>query len=337
MVVGAVVAGCVSTQDDAAGAPDEAREDATVATETEPRPERDGGADAVPPAPPEPEPVTLSEAEVYPNAKRFAAAVAQRLTTYDLDTNLTSLAATVADGDADVLEGLVAAAAPLHHEDAWSRGEIVYAQLGGVRADAASVMVVVEQTIGTSAGTRVETRTLDVRLRLVDDEWAFARLTSAGGQPPIDPPSPTEEAAAVLNDDRIALPDSARWDILAGGIDPALLRLMTRIAERTPYAVGVLSSGHPVEVFGTDRQSNHTKGNAVDVYRLDGRDVIDDRADGSSTDQLVTWLFDEDTVSELGSPWALDGFGGRSFTDVVHADHLHIGVGGRSPMEPGEG
>ena len=35
-----------------------------------------------------------------------------------------------------------------------------------------------------------------------------------------------------------------------------------------------------------------------------------------------------DLVSEVGSPWALDGYGGRSFTDDVHLDHVHIGVRG---------
>lgn len=35
---------------------------------------------------------------------------------------------------------------------------------------------------------------------------------------------------------------------------------------------------------------------------------------------------DQPEVSQIGAPWALDGYGGRSFTDVVHQDHLHVGV-----------
>ncbi len=74
----------------------------------------------------------------------------------------------------------------------------------------------------------------------------------------------TAEARAVLDDPRIDLPDSARWDILAGEVSPALLRLMSRAAD--------------------------------------------------------------EAAVRIGSPWALDGLGGRSFTDVVHQDHLHIAV-----------
>ncbi|HZW45071.1 MAG TPA: hypothetical protein VFF32_11890 [Dermatophilaceae bacterium] len=39
---------------------------------------------------------------------------------------------------------------------------------------------------------------------------------------------------------------------------------------------------------------------------------------------LSRWLFDHG-LPELGSPWAFDGYGGRSFTNVVHTDHLHLG------------
>ena len=42
--------------------------------------------------------------------------------------------------------------------------------------------------------------------------------------------------------------------------------------------------------------------------------------------QIVTWAYERPEVREVGSPWALDGPGGRSFTNEVHHDHLHIGV-----------
>ena len=114
--------------------------------------------------------------------------------------------------------------------------------------------------------------------------------------------------------------------IHAGTVSDALLQTMADLAERTPYGVVTLSNGHPHNVFGTDRQSNHTRGRAVDIYRLGPTRVIDDREPASATHEVVTWLYDLPALSELGSPWALDGYGGRSFTDTVHQDHLHVGV-----------
>ena len=139
---------------------------------------------------------------------------------------------------------------------------------------------------------------------------------------PSGPVSP--EALAVLNDPRIEMPDSARWDILSGAIAPNLLRIMARLAERTPYGVTTLSQGHPYEVFGTDKQSDHTRGRAVDIYRLGDTLVIDDRAEGSMTYKTVQWLYDQPEIRQIGSPWALDGYGGKSFRDRLHQDHLHI-------------
>ena len=165
-----------------------------------------------------------------------------------------------------------------------------------------------------------------MRLQLEDGEWVFDQLASVGGEAPGSVPPPGPEARSVLEDPRIELPDSARWDILAEEVSPTLLRLMARAADQAPYGVVVLSTGHPHEIFGTDRQSDHTRGQAVDIYRVGDAGVIDDRHDGSTTHDLTRWFYDQPEVARIGSPWALDGFGGRSFTDVVHEDHLHVAV-----------
>ncbi len=201
---------------------------------------------------------------------------------------------------------------------------MIYPQLGGLGDTRASVMVVTQQMVGTDAGVRVFIRTLDVRLALEGGKWRFASVQSDGGTQvlPSGPVSP--EALAVLNDPRIEMPDSARWDILSGAIAPNLLRIMARLAERTPYGVTTLSQGHPYEVFGTDKQSDHTRGRAVDIYRLGDTLVIDDRAEGSMTYKTVQWLYDQPEIRQIGSPWALDGYGGKSFSDRLHQDHLHI-------------
>ncbi len=275
---------------------------------------------------PAPEPVAafeLSPDEMLPDAKRLAADVVQTLLTYEPEDTAGEIAGRVA-GDHRAL-GLVVSAAPLLHAGAWSRGEIVYPQLGGFTDTAASVMVVARQTIGLPDGeVRDTTRTLDVRLAVEDDEWVFDALASAGGRA-IDRPHDLSEAAiAVVDDDRIELPDTARWDIYRGVIEEPMLELMALMAERTEYGVIVLDTGHPWEVFGTDRQSRHSLGRAIDLYRLDGPNVIDDRDKGSDTHAFMEWLYDQPEMTNMGGPWALDDFGGRSFSDDLHQDHLHI-------------
>lgn len=302
-----------------------------------PSPTEAGSSSPVTPEPsetttPEPSPPPLPPAyeptgeEVYPNAKRLAAAVAHALTNYEVDTAPEELVSGVT-ADPDRQEHLATMSEPLLRPGAWSRGTVIYPQMGGIHADRVSVMVVVRQQIGTgSEVTETFTRTIDVRLRLRDDVWIFDELASIGGSRPATPTDLAAPARQVLDNPRIGLPDSARWDIERGEVEPALLELMAALAERTPYEVVVLSSGHPFEVFGTDRQSNHTKGRAVDIYLIDGVRLIDARADDSQARALVEWLYTRPEVTEIGSPWALDGYGGRSFTDVVHQDHIHVGV-----------
>lgn len=275
------------------------------------------------PAPRPPGPVVLSEDETLPNGKQLASEIVQALTTYDPGVDADEVAARVAEGE--LRDDVAAAIVPIVHPDAWSRGEIVYPQLGGATAQESSVMVVVAQTIGTAdGGVRTEVRTLDIRLEVVDGAWQLVEVASAGGEPVPRPETLSPAAEAVLDDPRIALPDSARWDIHAGHVADSLLELMTAMAEREPYGVVVLETGHPFNVFGTDRISRHMAGLAVDIYRLGDRDVIDDRDEDGQTRAFVEWLYDRDDVRSVGSPWALDGFGGRSFTDLVHQDHLHV-------------
>jgi hypothetical protein len=275
------------------------------------------------PAPAPAGPFELSPDEMLPNAKRLAAEIVQTLLTYEPDDTASEIAGRVA-GDGRTTSLLVTAA-PLLHADAWSRGEIVYPQLGGFTDTSSSVMVVARQTVGLPDGeVREETRTFDVRLTVEDGDWVFDELASAGGRARQRPDDLSEIAAAVVDDDRIELPDTARWDIYRGVIEEPLLELMALMAERTDYGVIVLDTGHPWEVFGTDRQSRHSLGRAVDLYRLSGPHVIDDREDGSETHDFVQWLYEQPEMANMGAPWSLDGFGGRSFTDDLHQDHLHI-------------
>jgi hypothetical protein len=292
-----------------------------------PGPDPDDPEPSPPELPPAPDAAPLYapvDAETHPNAKAVGAAVAQLLTTYDPSTSIEEVVAAATDGAGGSED--VEAARPLHHPEGWSRGQVVYPQFGGLTEDRCSIMAVVRQTLGLPDGTlREEVRTVDVRLRISGGEWRFEALASAGGEPVERPEELPPEAEAVLDDPRIELPDSARWDIHRGATSPDLLALMSRLAEATGgYGVCVLESGHPINVFGTDRLSDHTRGRAVDIHRIADQLVIEDRHEGSGTDRAVSWLYDEPSRPIIGGPWALDGFGGRSFTDAVHQDHLHV-------------
>ncbi|WP_127142524.1 hypothetical protein [Pelagibacterium montanilacus] len=268
------------------------------------------------------EPLSSNEPEAQ--AKALASTIALTLTTYEAGEGVADIATRLEPAAGAKASGL---AGTLHVPGSWSRGRIIYPQLGGLTPGRSSVMVVVEQLVGTPEGVRGEIRTLDIRLaRSEGGAWQFEALASAGGQRIVPPGALSHAALSVLNDPRIELPDSARWDIFRGGISSNLLKIMARMAEETDYGVVTLMSGHPREVFGTDRLSDHTRGRAVDVYRLGDRLVIDDRHEGSGTKAFVEWLYDQPEVVRIGSPWALDGFGGRSFTDALHQDHLHIAV-----------
>ena len=266
-----------------------------------------------------------SDAEAYPNAKRLAARVVERLTTYQPGATPSTRAGRVARRFGAERGDLMGAARELVRPAASSVGVVVYPQLGGLAPTTSSVMVVVDQELQEAGRRWTERRTVDVRLRLVDGQWALDRLGSGGGVPVEAPDDLSAAARAVLAHDRIELTDSARWDIYVGRVDDRLLSLMGSMADRHDIAVATLATGHPPNVWSTDRTSNHTRGRAVDIFSVDGELVVEQQEKRSAAHRLTRWLFKQG-VPELGSPWALDGSGGRSFTDAVHADHIHVAV-----------
>ncbi len=256
-------------------------------------------------------------------AKQLATDIAYALTTYEESDSPALRLLQIAGQEA--LPLLSEASEPLTHDGQWSRGEIVYPQMGGLRNDKASVMVVARQTVGSGSVTEFSVvRTLDIRLIKGESGWKFDELASAGGV--FDSLEDLRLAHAVASDPRIDMPDSARLDILAGGISPILLEVMSEVADITPYGMVVLTTGHPHYVFETDRISHHTIGRAFDIHLVGSRLVIDDREEGSFTHTLLQWLWENPKVIQVGSPWDLDGGSRRSFSDIVHQDHLHVAV-----------
>lgn len=261
--------------------------------------------------------------ETQPDGKGLGAAIVADLTNYDPGDSFTDIAASLTN-DPTAQNALLDAAAAVLHPDTWSRGTVEYAQLGGLTADRTSIMVVVRQELGGTE-PRVERRTFDVRLiRDALGAWTFDRLASAGGEVVARPDDLSEAAAAVLADERIGLADSAIWDIYSGHTSDPLLRLMSELAEVTPFDAVVLHTGHPFNVFETDRISNHSVGRAIDIYRFGDELVINGRFEGSLTQAVTRDLSQRTDVSELGSPWKFAEATTASFTNEVHQDHIHL-------------
>lgn len=261
--------------------------------------------------------------EPAPEAKQMAADTVQALTTFEAGPDPApavgaALAALGAPAE------LIGQARPLLVAGAASAGDILYPQLGGLTAGAASVMVVVRQRLLTDGVGRSVVRTVDVRLTRHGPAWAVAGIESAGGTAPGPAPPPSAAAAAILANENVGLADSARWDILAGGIDDRVLAVLARLALDHRLDVTVLATGHPLNVFGSGHVSNHTEGRAVDIWGVDGRPVLEQRDPAGPLATLGRSLL-ADGVTELGGPWDLDGPGGASFTNTVHQDHLHVG------------
>lgn len=267
------------------------------------------------PPPPRYRPVP---AEQYPEGKRLAARIAQRATTYPPGSTPASVARAVGRSTAGD-PPTEAAIAPLVERDSRSRGEIVYPQLSGVTANSLGAMVVVRQTRDPEDGDEESVvRVIDVRLGLVGGRWVLDQIGEVGGEEASRPDDLSPAAERLLGDPGIRLSDSARWDIYRGAVDESLLEALADAGERFDFAVGVIDSGHPQNVWATDRQSAHSAGYAADIYAVEGRLVIDQRGVGTPAYDLAS-TFARDTT-QLGSPWV---FGAGSFTDAVHQDHLH--------------
>ena len=204
---------------------------------------------------------------------------------------------------------------------------VTYPQYGGLRDGRASVMVTAEQTLVTGDSLARRGLTLDVRLiQRAADAWTVETV-SAGVPRPASLPLDAGRQA-VLDDPRITLPAAAAADVRAGVVDSDVLEMLSGLAGEYELTVTVLVTGHPRNVFGTDRISKHTLGRAVDIWRIDGYTV----SDPTIPRHLVTSVMRraaELGATEIGGPVDLDARrGGIFFTDEVHRDHLHLGVPG---------
>ena len=131
-------------------------------------------------------------------------------------------------------------------------------------------------------------------------------------------------ASRIVDDPRITLSDSARWDIYRGKVDDGLIEAILAIAERHKVAIGPLVSGHPLNVWETARVSAHSQGLAADIYAVDGELVVEQRSSLGAVANQMAAEFLEGGAVQVGSPLLVAEAGVWSLTDGVHQDHVHV-------------
>lgn len=219
---------------------------------------------------------------------------------------------------------LVAQAGPLLPSADEAVLQVVDAQYGGILADSASVLVVCRQWTRHGGAVRAGGTTVDVRLARSGTGWTVTALHPAHPGAPL--PSPPAGVHRVLDDTRIALPPAARADLNSGRVHAGVLTAMPILAGTYRMYVSVVRSGHPLEVFGTSRPSDHPRGRAFDVWQIDGHAVVD-----PATPRSLVERFMRDAAAagsyNVGGPVLLSGGGtpDQFFSDATHHDHVHIG------------
>lgn len=204
--------------------------------------------------------------------------------------------------------------------------EVVEVQYAGLLRTTAGVLVVCRQWRAAPDGPVTSTgTTVVVRLSRDGARWRVTGLDPA--RPHAPAPVVSALAGRVLAQPRIDLPAAARADVLAGDVHNSVLTALLRLATRYRIGVSVIRSGHPVNVFGTDRVSDHARGRAFDTWQIDGRPVVDPT---TPRDLVVSYMFDAVAAgaSNIGGPYQLSGEGASFFTDAAHHDHIHTAFAG---------
>ncbi|WP_308130290.1 hypothetical protein [Kitasatospora aureofaciens] len=219
--------------------------------------------------------------------------------------------------------GLADQAGPLAPAAPEASLEVIDAQYGGILADSASVLVVCRQwTRQPDGSVAAGGATVDVRLSRAAPRWTVTELHPGEPGPPAAAPSPA--VAQVLAQSRIELPPEALADLRSGTVHDSVLHAMLQLAGTYTLSVSVVRTGHPLDVFGTTRPSDHPLGRAFDVWRIDGRAVVD-----PSTPRQLVESFMRDAAAagsyNVGGPVAIPGPGNQFFTDDTHHDHVHVG------------
>lgn len=283
-----------------------------------------GGEARLPSQPPRIEPWAAGPGEDQAAAKELAARIAQSALRYRRGAGALEVAREVEGVAGGQTKALAQTIEPAVRSGSRSWARVVYPQLSGIGVDTVGTMVVVDQTVESVQGERSRyRRVLDIRLRRAGDGFVLDQLGSIGGNPVSRPSALSPAARRMVSNPRITLSDSARWDIYRGDVDDGLIEAILSIADRHELAIGPMISGHPLNVWETDRVSAHSQGLAADIYAIDGELVAEQRSPGTPASQVAAELLEGGAV-QVGSPLPVVEAGVRSFSDGVHQDHVHV-------------
>jgi hypothetical protein len=200
--------------------------------------------------------------------------------------------------------------------------QVVDAQYGGLLSDSASVLVVCRQWTRAAPGAPLSAggTTVDVRLTAASPVWRVTALHPAVPGAPLATPPPL--VREVLASRRIILPPDGEADLRSGNVHESVLEAMLTLARRYTLEVSVVRSGHPIDVFGTSRPSDHPRGRAFDTWRIDGRAVVDPATPHTLVDGYLRAAAAAGSYN-VGGPRLLSG--PAFFSDDTHHDHVHAG------------
>jgi hypothetical protein len=200
--------------------------------------------------------------------------------------------------------------------------EIIDAQYGGILSSSASVLVPCRQwTLGSDGRITQGGTTVDVRLVRRGGRWHVTAFYPARPGPP-EAELP-QLATRVLASRRITLPPASDADIRSGQVHDSVLRALLELSQTYAIGVSVIRSGHPLNVFGTNRPSDHPRGRAFDTWQINGQAVVD----SATPPRLVTGYMEAAAAAgsyNVGGPYQLSGVA-RFFSDATHHDHVHAG------------
>ncbi|TDW84086.1 hypothetical protein EV137_6890 [Kribbella pratensis] len=199
--------------------------------------------------------------------------------------------------------------------------EVIDAQYGGILSDSASVLVPcrvysIRQNRLISGGT-----TVDVRLSK-SSQGTWRVIATHPARPGAPVASLSAAARQVLASEQILLPPASAADIRSGQVHDSVLTAMLELAKTYRIGVSVIRSGHPTNVFGTDRPSDHPRGRAFDTWQIDGHPVV---APSTSRSLITSYMRATESLGSynVGGPYQLSGT--AYFSDQTHHDHIHAG------------
>lgn len=244
----------------------------------------------------------------WPDGGRSAAEARSRVSALGLDPALVAQAGPLLAGGAGEPAAL----------------QVLEAQYGGILTDSASVMVVCRQWTRTAAGVLTPGgTTVDVRLSRAVPRWTVTALHPAAPGPPAATLSGA--ASAVLASPQVVLAPAAEADLRSGLIHDTALAALLTLARSYRIELSVVRSGHPLDVFGTSRPSDHPQGRAFDVWRVDGHPVVDPATPRPLVEGFMRAAAAAGSYN-VGGPWQLSGGSGNQFfSDDTHHDHVHVG------------